>query len=146
MALKRWCRTEVALAACGLVIMSSAFQTRTTPEPTTALSAPDTTLAFTPADVEFVQGMIQHHAQALVMAALVASRTRNNSIRSLARRIDISQRDEIRLMDNWLIARNQSVPAAELHPSADLAPGMQMDMPGMLMPGMLTQQQLAQLA
>src|SRR5882724_9585263 len=62
------------------------------------------------ADVDFMQGMIGHHAQALAMAALVPARTGNQSIHLLAQRIEISQRDEIRLMQNWLKDRGQAAP------------------------------------
>ena len=95
---------------------------------------------YTPADVEFMQGMIGHHAQALDMAALVPSRTTNQSIRLLAQRIEISQKDEIRLMQAWLQHRGQLVPdpgASHMqHGAGDHA---------MLMPGMLTPEQMAQL-
>src|SRR6266581_2822987 len=56
----------------------------------------------TPADVRFMQGMIAHHAQALAMAALVPVRSERDDIRLLARKIDVSQRDEIVLMRRWL--------------------------------------------
>lgn len=64
----------------------------------------------TAADVAFMQGMIGHHAQALQMAALVAARTENPSLRLLAERIDVSQRDEIAAMARWLTARGLTVP------------------------------------
>lgn len=95
---------------------------------------------YTPADVQFMQGMIGHHAQALDMAALVPSRTTNQSIRLLAQRIEISQKDEIHLMQAWLEHRGQSVPdpgaSPMQHGAGDHA---------MLMPGMLTPEQMAQL-
>jgi uncharacterized protein (DUF305 family) len=95
---------------------------------------------YTRADVEFMQGMIGHHAQALDMAALVPSRTRNHSIHLLAQRIEISQRDEIRRMQTWLRDRSQSVPDPHM-------PAMHHGSEGgdMLMPGMLTPEQMAQL-
>jgi uncharacterized protein (DUF305 family) len=95
---------------------------------------------FTEADVEFMQGMIGHHAQALDMAALVPSRTRNHSIHLLAQRIEISQRDEIRRMQTWLRDRSQSVPDPHM-------PAMHhgSESGDMLMPGMLTPEQMAQL-
>lgn len=96
---------------------------------------------YSPADVEFMQGMIGHHAQAIDMAALVPSRTTNRSLRILAQRITISQTDEIHLMQGWLKARGQAAPdpaAAREH--------QQSGMGEMLMPGMLTPDQMAQLA
>ena len=96
---------------------------------------------YTPADVEFMQGMIAHHAQALDMVALVPERTTTESIRLLAQRIDISQRDEIRLMRNWLTERGQAAPdpaAAHGHHAGGVHE--------MLMPGMLTGEQMARLA
>jgi uncharacterized protein (DUF305 family) len=87
--------------------------------------------AYTAADVAFMHGMIQHHQQALEMAALVPERTDNRSIRLLADRIEVSQRDEIALMADWLTDRGH--PA---HPQgADHS----------LMPGMLTPDQMARL-
>jgi uncharacterized protein (DUF305 family) len=106
----------------------------------TAAQAP----RYSPADVEFMQGMIGHHAQALDMAALVPSRTTSRSIQLLAQRIAISQTDEIRLMQGWLKARGQAAPdpAASREHHQD---GMG-DMGEKLMPGMLTRDQMAQLA
>ena len=113
----------------------------------------------TPADVSFMQGMIAHHAQALVMAALVPSRTRSEALRILARRITVSQQDEIGLMQRWLKDHHEQVPNPDLHPDSMLHPagmsgmsGMSMPRMGsdsahpMLMPGMLTPAQLDQLA
>lgn len=65
----------------------------------------------TEADVRFVQGMIVHHAQAIVMAGLVSDRTPTRALRLLAERIDVSQRDEIASMARWLTVRREPVPA-----------------------------------
>src|SRR6476646_3091232 len=90
------------------------------------------------ADVEFMQGMIMHHAQAVEMTALIASHTENNELRLLGARISSSQSDEIRFMRRWLAARGESLSMA--------MPGMpDMDKPGQarsLMPGMLTPEQM----
>ena len=95
-----------------------------------------TALPHTEADVRFMQGMIPHHAQALEMSALVEERTDNRDIRLLAKRIDISQRDEIALMTRWLQAREAEVPGEHAHHMmGDHA----------LMPGMLTPAQMGQL-
>ncbi len=90
----------------------------------------------TPADVEFMQGMIPHHAQALDMAALVEERTQNRDIHLLAKRIEISQRDEIELMGRWLAHRGEDVPGEHAHHM----------MGDHLMPGMLTEADMAELA
>jgi uncharacterized protein (DUF305 family) len=90
------------------------------------------------ADVEFMQGMIMHHSQAVEMTALISSHTENKDLRSLGARISSSQSDEIKFMQRWLIARGEPVSMA--------MPGMpDMDKSGQpmaLMPGMLTPEQM----
>jgi uncharacterized protein (DUF305 family) len=89
------------------------------------------------ADVEFMQGMIMHHAQAVEMTALIASHTENKELRSLGPRISSSQSDEIKLMQRWLAVRGERI-------SADM-PGMDMSRHSshqQLMPGMLTPEQM----
>ena len=100
---------------------------------------------YTAADVRFMQGMIEHHAQALVMTALILDRTTRPDIRALGQRIEVSQKDEIKLMQQWLRDRHQPVPNPDVQHQHQM-----MDMPGMampdtLMPGMLTADQLAEL-
>ena len=90
---------------------------------------------FTPADVQFMQTMIGHHAQALEMTSMVRSHTENDAIRSLALRIELSQADEIKMRQEWLAARGQPLP----DPHAHHAPG------ATLMPGMLTPQEMQRL-
>lgn len=90
----------------------------------------------TPADVQFMQGMIGHHAQALEMSALVPSRTTNEDIRKLAQRIEISQADEISMMREWLQGRGAQVPDEHAHHAHGAA----------LMPGMLTAEEIKRLA
>lgn len=91
-----------------------------------------------PADVEFMQGMIVHHAQAVEMTAMIPSHTANKKLRSLGARISSSQSDEIQLMKRWLAARGEPVLKAMTG-----MPGMDMpDKPPALMPGMLTPQQM----
>jgi len=98
--------------------------------------------AYTAADVQFMDGMISHHAQALVMAGWAASHGASPSVLTLAERIINAQQDEIAGMQKWLRDRHQPVPEANPH-------GMMMKMDGMehemLMPGMLTESQLKQL-
>jgi uncharacterized protein (DUF305 family) len=90
------------------------------------------------ADVEFMQGMIMHHAQAVEMTALIASHTENKELRLLGARISSSQSDEIRFMKRWLASRGESLSM----PMPGM-PGMDMSRETMpLMPGMLTPEQM----
>ena len=59
------------------------------------------------ADVDFLQGMIVHHQQAVLMSELAAERTNNQTILDLSDRIEISQEDEIDFMGNWLESRGE---------------------------------------
>ena len=61
------------------------------------------------ADVDFMQGMIMHHAQAVEMTALIPSHTENKDLRLLGARISSSQSDEIKFMKRWLTARGESI-------------------------------------
>ena len=83
-------------------------------------------IQYAEADVKFMQGMISHHAQALEMTSLLASRTERGVMRDLAKRIEISQEDEIRMMQEWLRGRGQTVTAVDAHHAhgAKLMPGM----------------------
>ena len=94
----------------------------------------------TAADVHFMSGMIAHHAQAVLMAGWAPSHGAGAAVRALCERIVVGQRDEIASMQRWLRERHE--PAPEPDPRGYLMPGM--DHP-MLMPGMLTPEQLAQL-
>ena len=97
---------------------------------------------YTAADIQFMDGMISHHAQALLMAGWAASHGASPAVRTLTDRIINAQQDEIVGMQKWLRDRHQPVPEPNPH-------GMVMNMNGMqhemLMPGMLTDDQLKQL-
>ena len=95
-------------------------------------------LSHSEADVRFMRGMIPHHGQALDMTALVPTRATTNGFRSMALRMQISQRDEIRLMERWLTEREEDIPPPNAHRmmmAGDMA----------LMPGMLSAGQMEQL-
>jgi uncharacterized protein (DUF305 family) len=82
-----------------------------------------------------MQGMIGHHEQAVEMVALVPSRTNRADMKKLALRIDVSQADEIKMMQHWLEVRHQEVPgphAMHMHGAT-------------LMPGMLTAEEMTRL-
>ena len=66
--------------------------------------------SYTVADVDFMQDMIIHHHQALLMAKLALPSTNNQAILDLAGRIDVSQADEISFMQGWLQDRVEQVP------------------------------------
>lgn len=91
-------------------------------------------------DVRFMQHMIVHHAQALVMAALVPERTRSETMLLLAERIEVSQRDEIALMQQWLRDRGEHAPEVGADGTVHGAEHGEA-----LMPGMLTAEELARL-
>ena len=65
---------------------------------------------YTKADVEFMQGMIAHHAQAIVMSRMAESHGANPQVLKLSTKIDQSQVPEIRIMQIWLQSNNQFAP------------------------------------
>jgi uncharacterized protein (DUF305 family) len=87
-----------------------------------------------------MQNMIMHHAQAVEMTALINTHTENKELRSLGARIGRSQSDEIKFMKRWLAARAEATAPPMHH-----MPGMDMSSHQMLMPGMLTEKQMAAL-
>lgn len=87
---------------------------------------------YTVADVEFMQGMIAHHAQAIHMSKMAASHNADPRVTKLARKIEQSQVAEIRVMQGWLSRNGQAVPDTSSWRT-------------MQMPGMLTAEQLAEL-
>ncbi len=103
-----------------------------TPDQATDLSQ----VQYTGADIKFMQGMIGHHAQALEMVALLQTRTLSPDMKKMAQRIQISQADEIKMMQSWLARHGQQVPTGKEHHTHG----------GMLMPGMLTDDEMKRLA
>ncbi|MEO6066438.1 MAG: DUF305 domain-containing protein [Gemmatimonadota bacterium] len=143
----------VTLAGAGCSHATQNVLTVTTPAPVPAATPPiirtgasavadSVRHGFTQADVDFMSGMISHHAQALVMARWAPTHTTNPEVQRLSARIINAQSDEIRTMQTWLSDQRQVVPEAD-------PAGMRMTMNGMthtmLMPGMLTPDQMRQL-
>jgi uncharacterized protein (DUF305 family) len=103
---------------------------------------------YTTADIQFMSGMIHHHAQAVKMAGWAASHGASKALQIYCGRVAMGQSAEIGLMKDWLKDRNQPIPDVDMG-------GMSMTMPGMpgmagmqhtmMMPGMLTDAQMAQL-
>ena len=139
----------VAVLVCVLSLTVAAQQAEPKPpvivqpgapgQPTRSL--PSTTRGVLPpystADVQFMQHMIVHHAQAVEMTALIESHTRNKNLLLLGERISRSQSDEMKFMKRWLKVRGESTapPAHAMH-------GMDMSGHQMLMPGMLSAKQM----
>jgi uncharacterized protein (DUF305 family) len=97
---------------------------------------------YSTADVEFMSGMIPHHAQAVLMAGWAGSHGARPDLRVLCERIVVGQRDEIAFMRTWLRDRGEVVPPADATHHRMKMNGVEHDM---LMPGMLTPEELAQL-
>jgi uncharacterized protein (DUF305 family) len=100
---------------------------------------------YTQADIDFMTGMIAHHAQAIVMSRMAPTHGASASIQTLAERIINSQTDEIATTQTWL--RDRGKPVAEPN-TASMGANMNMSMGAtheMLMPGMLTEAQMHQL-
>ncbi len=93
--------------------------------------------SYSPDDVAFMQDMIPHHNQAVQMAALVADRTNRHELLDVAGRIDASQEDEIKFMQQWLRARGETIPDPTAHDAMRTSH---------LMAGMASQEHMAQLA
>ena len=116
-------------------------ETRVLPSTTRAKLPP-----VSPKDVEFMQGMIHHHGQAVEMTALIESRTENKEIRLLGARISQSQSDEMNFMKRWLEGRGEKT-TMEMPKMDDMDMSKMdgMDMSNhheMLMPGMLPKKQM----
>jgi uncharacterized protein (DUF305 family) len=141
--------TAVVIVAC---TSGGAATVRTTPQPVANEQGEAAAIArakadsvrhpYTAADIHFMQSMIGHHAQAIVMSRWAPTHGASSSVQTLAERIINSQQDEIATMQQWLRDRLQVVP----DPTTT---GMKMTMSGMdepmLMPGMLTDAQMKQL-
>jgi uncharacterized protein (DUF305 family) len=138
-------RTRLSLLACFVIAACSkatqappATAPVSTPAPSAAIHLPVTT-----ADIDFMSGMIMHHAQAVLIAGWTVSHGGSTPIRLMTERIVVGQNDEIALMSRWLREHNQPVPEADTGYTHSMG-----SMPGMehsMMPGMLSAEQLAQL-
>ena len=136
-------RVSLVLALATLTACATHQPPPSNTTPTTPAEGPPAargTAPYTPADVEFLQGMIGHHAQAVQMASWAPTHGAGASIRALSERIVVAQNDEIAFSQRWLREHGEYVPAAD--PRGHVMQGM--DHP-MLMPGMLTAEQMAQL-
>lgn len=122
-------RSLAMLALAGLTLAGPVAAAAQAPQPN-------------PADVHFMSGMIPHHAQAVLIASWAPTHGASTNVRLLAERIVVAQRDEIALMQTWLRDRNLPVPDSNATHLRMTMNGMEHDM---LMPGMLTPEELAEL-
>lgn len=97
----------------------------------------DEPAAYSAADVAFVQNMIIHHEQAFEMIALIDQRSNSRDLPKLAERMEISQRDEIKLLEGWLTQRDEQLPSGGHQHGAHHNEQM---------PGMMTGAEMNQLA
>ena len=109
------------------------------PPAATPAQAPPVSPGYVGADVEFMSGMIPHHAQAVLIAGWAPTHGSRADVKVLCERIVVGQRDEIALMRQWLSDRGEEVPAADATHHKMKMNGMEHDM---LMPGMLSDEQL----
>lgn len=128
-----------AMPACAPTMREPVFGPVPRAEASAAAPSPDT-LRPNVADTQFMQHMIVHHAQGLVMTELVTERTENEQLWLLAERIELSQNTEIGQMQRWLVNHGREVPKPD--PShAQHGAGAHHSMPGML-----TNEELAKLS
>ena len=136
------CGALALLAACASPRPATA-PSRMGPEAAKARARADSLrYPYTKADIDFMSGMVHHHAQAILIARWAPTHGASPAVIRLTERIINAQNDEIVLMQNWLRDRNQPAP----EPNAAGMPMMHGDMQMVMrMPGMLTDAQLAQL-
>ncbi len=132
--------------ACVLTaaVTGCAAASRGSSAPTMGGAAPQGALAVqvNAGDVNFMKGMIPHHAQAVLIAGWAPSHGARDDVQRLCERIVVAQRDEIQMMQNWLREKGQEVPAADATHMRMTMGGMTHDM---LMPGMLNDEELKRL-
>ena len=97
---------------------------------------------YSDADIEFMSGMIPHHAQAVIMAGWAPTHGARKDVAVLCERIVVGQRDEIATMQQWLRDRGQPVPDATSTKHKMKMNGIEHEM---LMPGMMTDEEMAAL-
>lgn len=129
------CKTAGGGSSTGTKILQPGAPGQDTKTINTAQATDLSKVQATAADIKFMQGMIGHHAQAVEMVALIADRTANPDMKRLGLRIQISQDDEMNMMRKYLSDRGAAVPGPHSHHE-----------PGGFMPGMLTAEEMTELA
>jgi uncharacterized protein (DUF305 family) len=132
-----------------VVQLGAPGKANTTLSPEEAEELADEVPKHTEADVAFVQGMLHHHMQALEMTAMVPTRAEDEDVRTLAERIEVTQQAEIEQLEAWLAARDEEPSGGHgdhgSHGSGE-GTGHRPSHGAEPMPGLLTPEQLADLA
>src|SRR5688572_31824721 len=132
-----------AVLATAALLSSACASSGAGPAPAPPTKVGIAAIKHTGADVNFMRGMIHHHAQAVLMARWAPAHGAGADLQRLAERIVVAQQDEIALMQNWLKEKGEPVPEPSPGPMRmTMADGTTHDM---LMPGMLTEAELEQL-
>ena len=135
--------TFAAIAAAAALAALNAACANSTPKATLHPTPPGLgRLPYSDADVDFMAGMIPHHAQAVIMAGWAPTHGARPDVAVLCERIVVAQRDEIAMMQGWLRDRGLEVPDATSTRHKMKMNGMEHEM---LMPGMLTDEEMAAL-
>jgi uncharacterized protein (DUF305 family) len=135
-------KVEALIAAAFLIAVAAHAGAQPLQEPDPKPRPDLVRYPYSEADVNFMAGMIPHHAQAVVIAGWAKSHGARPELQVLCERMVVAQRDEITFMRNWLRDRGETVPPADATHHRMKMNGMEHDM---LMPGMLTPEQLAEL-
>jgi len=129
------CKTASGGSSTGTRILQPGAPGQDTRTISTAAATDLSKVGATAADVKFMQGMIGHHAQAVEMVGLLMANSNSTDMKRLGLRIQVSQDDEMNMMRTWLKDRGQAIPGPHAHHE-----------PGGFMPGMLTAEEMTQLA
>jgi uncharacterized protein (DUF305 family) len=129
------CKTAGGGSSAGTRILQPGAPGQDTRTISTAQATDLSKVGATAADIKFMQGMIGHHAQAVEMIDLLMKNTSSNAMKNLGLRIKVSQDDEMNMMRTWLKDHGAAVPGPHSHHE-----------PGGFMPGMLTPEEMTQLA
>jgi uncharacterized protein (DUF305 family) len=129
------CKTAGGGSSTGTRILQPGAPGQDTKTISTAEATDLSKVGATAADIKFMQGMIGHHAQAVEMVQLLEQNTKNPNMKMLGLRIKMSQDDEMNMMRRWLADHGAAIPGPHSHHE-----------PGGFMPGMLTSEEMAQLA
>jgi uncharacterized protein (DUF305 family) len=136
------CSQRLAVKPAPAVASAYVEDEKSIHQPTAAQRALGIYQPYSDADITFLTHMIPHHAQAMIMAGWAPARGARRDIAILCERILVGQADEIVWMQEWLRDRGQSAPDGKSTKMLMIMNGVEHEM---LMPGMLTDEEMAEL-